>query len=179
MSEPENLTWIERSYEKCSGCRRCEIACSLFHEGRIWPEASRVRIFMLVPGIEIPHLCFQCEDYLCVEACAFNALSINSKTGAVNVDISKCTACGSCIRACPARIPHMHPSGKYVVICDLCNGSPKCVETCMEGKWNALRITPKKRGFSYKSLAKTPEELTREVVEDLYGENIAREVHEW
>lgn len=40
--------WIIRDYVKCSGCRKCEIACSLFHEKRIWPEASRIRIFMLV-----------------------------------------------------------------------------------------------------------------------------------
>ena len=70
-----NQVWIKREYEKCSGCRRCEIICSLHHEGKIWPEASRVRIFMLVPGVEIPHLCFQCEDYPCIEDCPENSVS--------------------------------------------------------------------------------------------------------
>ena len=101
--------WIKRNYEKCSGCRRCEIACSLYHEGKIWPEASRIRVFMLVPGVEIPSLCFQCENYPCVEACPTDALSVNSQTGAVNVDASKCTACGLCIKACPGNVPHLHP----------------------------------------------------------------------
>lgn len=171
--------WIERLYEKCSGCRRCEIACSLFHEGWIWPEASRIRIFMLVPGVEIPHLCFQCEDYPCVEACPSGALAVNPETGAINIDKTKCTACGLCIDACPGKVPHMHPTRRYIVICDLCGGSPKCVEACVEGGWGALRVVPRRRDFSYKSLAKTPRELTREVAEKLYGKEIAEEVYEW
>ena len=140
--------WIERDYELCSGCRRCEIACSLFHEGKIWPEASRIRIFMLVPGVEIPHLCFQCEDYPCVKACSVRALSVNSQIGAVKVDVSKCTGCGL------------------------------CVEACQEGKWNALKLTSRRSGFSYKALAKTPEELTIEIAKKLFGEEIAKEVWE-
>lgn len=83
--------WIVRDYLKCSGCRRCEVACTLFHEGRIWPEASRVRVFMLVPGVEIPHLCAQCRDYPCVASCPFDALSVDKETSAVSVDKDKCT----------------------------------------------------------------------------------------
>ena len=51
--------WITREFKNCSGCRMCEIECSLHHEGRIWPEASRVRVFMMVPGVDFPHLCTQ------------------------------------------------------------------------------------------------------------------------
>jgi len=32
----------------------------------MWPEASRVRVFMPFPGVEVPHLCSQCQDYPCV-----------------------------------------------------------------------------------------------------------------
>jgi len=170
------MLWIKRNYELCSGCRRCEIACSLFHEGEIWPEASRVRIFMFVPGVEVPHLCFQCEDYPCVEACPAEALSVDEKTGAVKVEVSKCTACGVCIEACPGRVPHLHPSGNYMVICDLCNGQPKCVEACREGGWNALTLVSREKNVSYRALAKTPEEITREVAEQLFGEETAKEV---
>ena len=170
------MLWIKRNYELCSGCRRCEIACSLFPEGQIWPEASRVRVFMFVPGVEVPHLCFQCEDYPCVEACPAEALSVDKKTGAVKVEVSKCTACGVCIEACPGRVPHLHPSGNYIVICDLCNGQPKCVEACREGGWNALTLVSREKNVSYRALAKTPEEITREVAEQLFGEETAKEV---
>ncbi|MEM2849283.1 MAG: 4Fe-4S dicluster domain-containing protein [Candidatus Bathyarchaeia archaeon] len=168
--------WIERNYENCSGCRRCEIVCSLHHEGRIWPEASRVRIFMFIPGVEIPHLCFQCEDYPCVSACPSGALSVNSRTGAVKVDVSKCSACGLCISVCPGSVPHMHPEKNHVVICDLCDGNPKCVEACQEGKWNALKAVSRAEGVSYKSFAKAPQILTIEVAKKLLGEETTEEV---
>jgi Fe-S-cluster-containing hydrogenase component 2 len=173
-----NQVRIKRSYENCSGCRRCEIACSLFHEGKVWPEASRIRVFMSVPGVEIPHLCFQCEDYPCVGACPTEALSVDSRTGAVRVDTLKCTACGQCIEACPGKVPHMHPQENHIVICDLCGGKPRCAEACKEGRWNALKLVPMSKKVSYKALAKTPDELTGEVAKQVLGDDIAKEVLE-
>jgi carbon-monoxide dehydrogenase iron sulfur subunit len=175
MNRDERV-WITRNYGNCSGCRRCEIACALYHEGKIWPEASRIRIFMIVPGVEIPHLCFQCEDYPCVEACSTDALSVNGQTGAVNVDTSKCTACGLCIEVCPGNVPHLHPEGNCIVICDLCDGKPKCVKACQEGRWDTLMLIPREKEVSYKTLAKTPEKLTREVAKKILGEETAKEV---
>jgi len=163
--------WIVRDYMKCSGCRKCEIACSLFHENKIWPEASRIRVFMLVPGAEVPHLCVQCEDYPCVKSCPTEALSVNSETGAVLVDEEKCSGCGICIDACPGRIPHLHPGKKRILICDLCNGEPECVKVCQEGKWNTLSVV-KRKGWNetLRAYSRTPEEITRELVINLYGE---------
>ncbi|MBS7658995.1 MAG: 4Fe-4S dicluster domain-containing protein [Candidatus Bathyarchaeia archaeon] len=169
--------WIARDYLKCSGCRKCEIACSLFHEGKIWPEASRIRIFMLFPGLEVPHLCTQCDNYPCVNSCKFNALSINEKTGAVIVNKEACTACGVCINACPGKVPWLHPKEKYVLICDLCGGNPKCVEECHEGGWDALKIIPKTvLGFerkNYKLYAREPEDVTKELAKVIYGEEVS------
>ena len=169
MPKKKNPIWIARELAKCSGCRKCEIACSLFHEKRIWPEASRIRVFMLIPGIEFPHFCAQCEDYPCVKACPFNALSTSDKTGAVKVKNKACTACGKCIDACPGRIPHIHPTEKHVVICDLCKGDPQCVKVCQEGKWNVLETVARKDN-SYKLYARTPEETTRNLATKFYGE---------
>ncbi|UCE15398.1 MAG: 4Fe-4S dicluster domain-containing protein [Candidatus Bathyarchaeota archaeon] len=168
--------WIVRDYLRCSGCRKCEIACSLFHENKIWPEASRIRVFMLVPGAEVPHLCTQCEDYPCVESCPVEAMSVSTDTGAVLVDKEKCTGCSLCINACPGRIPHIHPTEKYAVICDLCGGKPKCVKVCQKGKWDALRTILKAdeqwagHDRAYELYALTPEEITRDLVINLYGE---------
>jgi Fe-S-cluster-containing hydrogenase component 2 len=161
--------WIARELSKCSGCRKCEIACSLHHEKRIWPEASRIRVFMLVPGAEFPHFCVQCEDYPCVKACPVNALSVSKKTGAVRVKTKTCIACGKCIDACPGRIPHMHPKENYIVICDLCKGDPKCVKVCQEGGWNVLTKVSR-RNHPYELYARKPEEITRDLASKMYGE---------
>ena len=165
----EEQIWIARELSRCSGCRRCEIACSLIHEKQIWPEASRIRVFMLVPGAEFPHFCAQCQDYPCVDACPFKALSTDKKTGAVLVNAEKCTACGKCIDACPGRIPHLHPIEKRILICDLCKGDPQCVKVCREGGWNVLKKVAR-RWHSYKLYARTPEETARDLATKMYGE---------
>jgi len=165
--------WIARDYLKCSGCRRCEIACSLHHEGEIWPESSRIRIFMLIPGLEVIHLCTQCPEYPCVKSCPSSALSIDEKTGAVIVDRGKCSGCGVCIKSCPGEIPHLHPGEGYVVICDLCGGDPQCVKVCREGGWNALWITGKEFfKNTFKLYARKPEEMTMDLLFNLYGDMV-------
>jgi Fe-S-cluster-containing dehydrogenase component len=169
MSRPRNIQkpWIFRDYIKCSGCRLCEIACSLKHEGRIWPEASRIRVFMLVPGAEVPHTCTQCSNYPCVEACPVDALSVHEETGAVQVDAEKCTACGACITACPGEVPHMHPETNKILICDLCGGDPECVKAC---SYDCIRLATRSSSLNYDLYAIKPEEITNNLVINLYGE---------
>jgi Fe-S-cluster-containing hydrogenase component 2 len=162
--------WIARDYLRCSGCKKCEVACSIKHEGRIWPEASRIRVFMVTPTAEIPHFCTQCQDYPCVKSCPFGALSINEGTAAVIVSRDKCTACGVCIKACPGKVPHIHPKENYAVICDLCDGKPECARVCQEGRWNALWTVKRGHGTSYKLYSRTPEEMSEEVLMNMYGD---------
>ncbi|MEM2003887.1 MAG: 4Fe-4S dicluster domain-containing protein [Nitrososphaerota archaeon] len=173
MSKSDKV-WIARDFLKCSGCRLCEIVCSLHHEGRIWPEASRVRVFMLVPGVEYPHLCAQCHDHPCMDACPTGAITVNDETGAINVNRDMCTGCASCVDACPGRIPHLHPTLNYALICDLCGGDPECAKICTEGGWNALRVVPHTDDplelFAYRLYARKPEDATRGLVLQLYGE---------
>ncbi len=171
MSQPVTTrVWIGRDYAKCSGCRLCEIACSLHHEGKIWPEASRIRVFMEIPGAEVAHLCTQCSTYPCVKACPFKALSTNEETGAVIVDNSKCTACGLCIRACPGKVPHLHPDRKRIVICDLCGGSPKCAEMCTKMGFNTLTTLPRTPNISYDLYAKPPKEIAENLAYRFFGD---------
>lgn len=170
LSDDEEKLWIARDFLKCSGCRRCEIACTLFHEEKIWPEASRVRVFMLVPGVEIPHLCAQCTDYPCVASCSFDALSVDAETSAVRVDKGKCTACGKCIGACPGRVPHLHPVDQHALICDLCYGDPQCARACTDAGFDALWVVREKPSVSRNLFARSPEAITRDVAENLYGE---------
>lgn len=166
----ERKLWVARDYRNCTGCRLCEVACSLKHEEQIWPEASRVRVFMLVPGVEVPHLCTQCHDYPCVAACPEEALSVDEETGAVIVNDEKCTACGICIHVCPGEVPHLHPDRNRIVICDLCGGDPECAKICERMRFDALIKSTRTASKNYDLYAKTPDEITENLVVGIYGE---------
>lgn len=165
-----NPIWIVRDYIRCTGCRRCEIACSLRHENRIWPETSRVRIFMPFPGLEVPHLCAQCDDYPCVKVCPVEALSVDSQTKAVIVDQEKCISCGNCISACPGKIPYLHPQTNKAIICDLCGGDTECVKVCKEAGYQALKLVEEDVGIQKKLHALEPDVIAKDLAVNLYGE---------
>lgn len=145
----------------------------MHHEGKMWPEASRIRVFMLFPGVEIPHLCAQCHNYPCISACPVDAMSVSEETIAVLVDKEKCISCGKCIDACPGKIPFLHPGDNKAVICDLCGGDPECVKVCQEARFDALVKLRERRGgenLNRQLFAQTPEELTEDVAINIFGE---------
>jgi len=37
---------IKIDYAKCTGCKLCQVACSLAHTGSVNPQRSRVRVFV-------------------------------------------------------------------------------------------------------------------------------------
>lgn len=160
---------IAIDYLKCSGCRRCEVVCSISHEGRIWPEASRIRVFAPSPGIEVPHVCVQCDEHPCVDGCPVGALSVDGGTGAIIVG-EECIGCGGCIEACPGSIPHLHPVTRKALICDLCGGEPLCVKACSEGGWNALKIIRREERARYGVQPRKPMEVAEELAARLFGE---------
>jgi Fe-S-cluster-containing hydrogenase component 2 len=167
MSKP---IWIARDYASCSGCKRCELACSIKHEGWMWPEASRVRVFTPFPGLEVPHLCAQCTDYPCASSCPVQALSNDSSTKAVLVDRSKCTSCGKCIEACPGKVPYMHPGDNKATICDLCGGNPECVKVCAEANYYALTLVTEKLSVHRKLFSRHPYEVAKDLAVLFFGE---------
>jgi len=140
------------------------------HEGWIWPEASRVRVFMPFPGLEVPHLCAQCDNYPCVTSCPFKALSIDKNTTAVVVDREKCTSCGLCIKACPGTVPFLHPQDNKATICDLCGGNPECVKVCREADYNALRLVHERMNTNRKLFARNPIDVAQYLASKIFGE---------
>lgn len=168
-TEKSEHIWIVRDYAKCSGCRLCEIICSLSHEGVVWPEASRIHVYELFPGINVPIYCVQCDDYPCINACPTKALSVNKLTGAVEVDKEKCIACRKCTLACPGNIPKLHPVKKYILICDLCSGNPKCVEVCNNVGFHALKLAPRRPSSTRKTYAQKPEVVSNYLLKKVLG----------
>lgn len=84
----------------------------------------------------------------CVEACTFDAMYMDEKTGLPVVIEDKCTACNACVKACPKDIMQLWPKGKknrriYVACinedkagparksCEVaCIGCAKCFDEC-------------------------------------------------
>lgn len=161
--------WIFRDYDKCSGCRLCEIACSLKHEGVLWPESSRITVLEYAPGVAVPHTCLQCPDYPCVKACPTQALYIDSRTGAVLVDAGKCNLCRACINACPVKVPKVVKGKEYIVICDLCSGVPECVKACEDAGFYALKVVPRPERAYIEPYIVLPEIIASKVGSKVYG----------
>ena len=120
--------------EACTGCRICEMVCSLHHEKTgINPKRSMIRILdVSEKGIYIPTICRLCKNAPCVEACPSIALSQDTRTGVIHVDEEKCNGCGLCMEACKFGAISLHPEKDIAVVCDLCDGEPKCVKYCMQ-----------------------------------------------
>lgn len=136
----------------------------------MWPEASRIRVFMPFPGIEVPHFCAQCDNYPCVEACPVGALSVDEETTAVLVDREKCISCSRCIDACPGKVPFLHPGDNKATICDLCGGEPECVKVCVEAKYNAIYVVDEGQSVERKLFARNPTEVAKDVAVNLFAE---------
>ena len=112
---------------KCTGCRLCELVCSLFHLEIINPEKSAIRIQKddLDTSMNRPLVCRQCKEMKCLdgedvteeserkqfvwskeraERCPFNGLNIFDE------DAYHCDLCGGhhqCIRVCTTDAIHI------------------------------------------------------------------------
>jgi len=115
--------------ERCTGCGRCELWCSLVKRGVQNPAKSLVRI--LANGItHVPVVCSQCG--LCESACPTGAIVRDKATGAVVIDEEECIGCQRCIAVCPMGIISFDEEAGVARKCDLCGGAPACVEHCPE-----------------------------------------------
>lgn len=120
--------------QKCNGCKLCEIACSLFHEGEVDPARSRINILEWnLKGIFLPVLCHHCADAPCRAACPKDAISWQDDWGRVVIDYDRCVSCQMCMAACPYGAIGFDKAREVVFKCDLCNGQPQCVNFCEPG----------------------------------------------
>ncbi|HEY72007.1 MAG: 4Fe-4S dicluster domain-containing protein [Chloroflexi bacterium] len=119
-------------YEKCTGCRNCEMACSVFHVHVNNPTKSAVRIVKWErAGLDVPIICQQCEEPACASICPVRAISRDADTGALAVDYDLCVGCRMCMVACPFGAVTFDVDRRQVIKCDLCGGvDPWCVRFC-------------------------------------------------
>jgi carbon-monoxide dehydrogenase iron sulfur subunit len=116
---------------KCTGCRKCEMVCSVFHTGFSDPSRSRIRVLKLDEiGFYLPMSCQSCEKPLCTEVCPAKACHRDLKTNKVVIDKTKCIGCKTCIIACPFGAPSYDKVERVSIKCDFCDGDPQCVACC-------------------------------------------------
>jgi carbon-monoxide dehydrogenase iron sulfur subunit len=121
-------------YEKCTGCRECELACSVYHTGASNPSRSRIKVIKWEwEGIYLPMTCQNCEKPFCVEVCPTKACHVDPGMNRVIIDPDKCIGCKTCILACPFGAPSFDEVERITVKCDYCDGDPQCVRFCEVG----------------------------------------------
>ncbi len=118
--------------EACTGCRMCEMACSIQHEQMA--RQTQLHIQVVYPSDEffMPIMCIHCEEAYCMESCHFDALEFDERD-VIKVIDENCTLCMMCVEACPYGGITLAEDKDTVVKCDLCNGNPACAQYCPTG----------------------------------------------
>lgn len=127
-------------HEKCTGCRACEMVCSVKHTGVNNPTRSRINVIKWpMEGFDLPMFCQQCEEAPCIAVCPKDALSQDLILGRVTLNYDLCIGCKMCVTACPFGGMGIDTVVQRVIKCDLCDGDPTCVRFCDPG---ALQYVP-------------------------------------
>lgn len=114
--------------DRCTGCRLCESVCSLSHEEKMDLTLSRIQVDPFPENSFRPRVCLQCQTCPPSEVCPSEAFQWNGETGVVEILKELCDGCGLCISECSFSSVFEKDGG--VMVCDLCEGSPRCVEVC-------------------------------------------------
>jgi Fe-S-cluster-containing hydrogenase component 2 len=129
MEYSEKVLMID--YEKCTGCRLCELVCSVKHDGISNPMRSRIKVMKWeAEGLYVPMSCQQCQDAPCLKGCPVKAISRNVEMNRIEVDYDTCIGCRTCVSVCPFGAMGFNTIDRKVIKCDLCDGDPQCVRFC-------------------------------------------------
>jgi Fe-S-cluster-containing hydrogenase component 2 len=128
---------IKVKAELCAGCRQCEMVCSFEHFNLFSPVLARITVHKDDRyGLDYPVTCRQCTGCPPIHACPELALS-RTEEGLTWCNWQDCTGCGVCEKACTygaIKVKDM------ALICDLCGGTPQCVERCPTGAIEYVEI---------------------------------------
>lgn len=115
---------LEFNNETCSGCKACELVCSLQNLEVVNPSQALLTVYGKFPrpGKYFVDICDQCGE--CANACPQDAIVLKKSTYRINR--KKCDACMACVDACPK---------KLVIVADdglpyKCINCKQCAEVC-------------------------------------------------
>lgn len=118
--------------ENCTNCHLCSMYCSLVfsEQGKYEyrPAISRIRVSESDDQrTYAAHVCLQCAEPACMDACPVGAITKDPHTGVVGIDSWQCTGCESCVDACEFDCVFMVDD--VAVKCEVCD-DPLCVKAC-------------------------------------------------
>lgn len=131
-------------WEKCMGCKSCEMQCAIERDSVSKTLLGAVREAprpMARVGVEgktnqsFPIQCRHCQDAPCLRACPSGAMQRQKADDVVFIDQAKCRGCWMCLMSCPFGAIVPSRAGKIAVKCDCClhMEEPVCVNACPTG----------------------------------------------
>jgi len=110
---------IKIDHKTCTGCKQCEVVCSLAHTESVNPWRSRIRVWV---GEEF---CYP------VIAGPYTEAACNSK-GTRFVEGMEMDECITCRASCPSKSVYKEPDTGIALKCDFCGDppNPQCVQWC-------------------------------------------------
>jgi len=167
--------------ERCTGCKRCEMACCLGQGDGARLSSSRIHVARLEErGAFRPLVCQQCPEPSCLHVCPTGAIAKDS-AGIVRVDGDRCVGCKMCVLACPHKgIVYCEETGKSIK-CDQCDGKPLCVAQCSTGAlsfqdlshvYQDLREKPDLISPGISACQGCPSELAMRFIAKVIGKNM-------
>jgi ferredoxin len=115
---------LEFNNDTCSGCKACELVCSLQNLKVVNPSKALLTVFgkFPVPGKYFVDICDQCGD--CARACPQDAIQLKGDT--YRIDRKKCNLCMECVDACPKGLVKVSDEGLPYK----CINCRQCAEVC-------------------------------------------------
>jgi len=124
---------IQIDFDKCTGCRHCETACSLAHTDKntVNPYQSRIKVCMdMDNGWNFPVIAGPYTDAKCT---ARNYAIIGGQ---------RFNLCMLCRAACPEKPYFFEPGTEVPLKCDLCGEPPDpcCVKWCTSDALSLIEV---------------------------------------